>query len=100
MTTTATRSASWLAHGILLALVVGYIGLSALQGTPDANIGLGLGLLALGALGAPWTLPLLMSDEVAFDSGLFLAVAACGAALNLTLHAVALGRWRKRFERG
>ncbi len=63
-TAQATRSASWLAHGILLALVVGYIGLSALQGTPDANIGLGLGLLAMGALGAPWTLPVLASNEV------------------------------------
>lgn len=102
MTTTgrATRSASWLAHGILLALVVGYTGLSALQGTPDANIGLGLGLLALGALGAPWTLPLLMFDDITVDSGLFLVVAACGAALNLTLHAVALGRWHYRFGRG
>lgn len=86
-------------HAILLALVVGYIGLSALQGTPDANIGLGLGMLALGALGAPWTLPLLGSDDVTVDSGLFLAVAACGAALNLALHAVAVGRWRERCRR-
>lgn len=96
----ATRSASWLAHGILLTLVVGYIGLSAVQGTPDANIGLGLGSLVLGALGAPWTLPLLMSDDITVDSGPFLVVAACGAALNLALHAVALGRWRKGFGRG
>lgn len=95
----ATRSGSWLAHAVLLALVIGYIGLSALQGTPDANIGLGLGLLALGALSAPWTLPLLMFDEVTLDSGLFLAVAAAGAALNLTLHAVALGMWREKFGR-
>jgi hypothetical protein len=100
MTKTAMRSASWIAHAFLLALVVGYIGLSAVQSTPDANIGLGLGLIALGALGAPWTLPVLMSDEVALDSGLFLAVAAGGAAFNLALHAAALGRWRQRSGRG
>lgn len=93
----ATRSASWLAHAVLVALVVGYIGLSALQGTPDANIGSGLGLLALGVLGAPWTLPFLLSNEVTLDSGLFLAVAATGAALNLALHALAIRRLRGRF---
>lgn len=66
------------------------------QGTPDANIGLGLGLLAFGCPGAPWTLPLLMFDEVAFDSGLFLAVAAGGADLSMKLNAVTLGRWREK----
>jgi hypothetical protein len=57
-------SASWLTHSILLTVVVGYIGLSALHGTPMRTSNWGLGLLALGALGAPWTLPLLMSNEV------------------------------------
>jgi hypothetical protein len=75
------------------------VGLSALLGTPDANIGLGVGLLALGALGAPWTLPLLPSNDLTVDSGLFFAVAACGAALNLALHAVAPGRWREWISR-
>jgi hypothetical protein len=98
-TARAARSGPWLAHALVVALVVGYIGLSALLGTPDANIGLGLGLLALGTLGAPWTLPLLMSEEVTLDSGLFLAIAAGGTALNLALHAVFRGRLRERFGR-
>jgi hypothetical protein len=94
----ATRSGSWLAHAILLALVVGYIGLSALQSTPDANIGLALGLLALDALALPWSLPLLASEGGTLDSGMYFVLAACGAALNLTLHAVVLGRRRKKFR--
>ena len=94
-----TRYASWLAHAAALALVAGYIGLSAFHSTPDANIGLGLGLLALGAMGAPWSVPLFMSDGVTVDSGLFLVVATGGAMLNLVLHAVALGRWRDRSGR-
>lgn len=93
----AARTASWLAHAALVVLVTGYTGLSALQSTPDANIGLGLGLLALGVLGAPWTLPLLLSNVVTLDSGSFLAVAASGAALNLALHALAVRRLRERF---
>ena len=85
-----------MAHAAVVVLVTGFIGLSAWHGTPDANIGLGLGLLALGVLGAPWTLPLLVSDELTLDSGVFLAVAAGGAALNLALHALTLRCLRGR----
>jgi apolipoprotein N-acyltransferase len=94
----AARSGSWLAHAILLALVVGYIGMSALQSTPDANIGVALGLIALDALALPWSLPLLASEGGSLASGMYFVLAACGAALNLTLHAVVLGRRRKRFR--
>lgn len=87
-----TRSASWRAHAALLCLVGGYIGMSATQTTPDANIGLGLGLLALSAMSAPWSVPLLMSDRMSVDSGLLVAVATGGAMVNLVIHAVIVGR--------
>lgn len=90
-----TRYASLLAHVALLALVVGYIGLSAFQ---DANIGLGLGMLTLAAMAAPWSVPI-MSPTIGWDSGLFVAVAAGGAMLNLVLHAVALRLWSNRAGR-
>ena len=69
-------------------LVSGYICLSLVQSTPDADIGLGLGLLALAATGLPWTLPIFWSDGFTFDSTLFAVVAVGGAMANLLLHAV------------
>ncbi len=59
-----THYASWRAHAALLGLIGGYVGLSAAQSTPDANIGLGLGLLALGVAGAPWSMPPFMSERM------------------------------------
>ena len=77
----------------------GYIALSALSSTPDANIGLGLGLFALGAMGAPWTLPVLLDERLSLDSGLFVAVAIGGAMLNLILHATVWGWLKVRSRR-
>ena len=91
-----TRYLSWLTHAAVLALIVAYIGLSILDSTPDANLGLALGVLALGVMGVPWSLPLLMSDRVSVGSAVFVAVAAGGAMLNLVLHGVALRWWRER----
>ena len=82
------RSAAWRAHLVLLALVLGYAAVSAFRSTPDANIGLGLGLLALGAMGAPWSFVLVGLDRVTVDSWPFVAVAATGAVANLVLHAL------------
>lgn len=90
-----TRSRSWLLHCSLLLLVVAYVGWSALQATPDANIGLGLGVLALGVMGAPWTAPLIVVDDIALGSGLAVAATVFAAALNLVLHALALHRLRR-----
>lgn len=87
----------WWTHVTVLALVGGYIALSALFSTPDANIGLGLGLLMLGALGAPWTLPALLADRLTLDSGPFVVLAIVGALLNLALHA-AVSHWRGKRE--
>ena len=88
-----TRYASWRGHAALLGLIGGYIGLSAIRHTPDANIGLGLGLLALGVMGAPWSVTLFMYERMTLDSGLFGAVATGGAIFNLVVHAMVLG-WR------
>lgn len=87
----------WWAHVAALVLVSGYIGLSLLQSTPDANIGLGLGLLALSAMGLPWTLPVFWHDGFTLDSALFAAVATGGALANLLLHALVR---RRRAGRG
>lgn len=88
---------AWWAHVAILVLVAGFIGLSLWQSTPDANIGLGLGMLTLGAMGLPWTLPILWHDGVTTDSALFVVVAVGGALLNVLLHALA---WRHRSGRG
>ena len=77
-----TRYASWRGHAALLGLIGGYIGLSAIRHTPDANIGLGLGLLALGVMGAPWSVTLFMYERMTLDSGLFGAVATGGGDLQ------------------
>ncbi len=83
----------WRAHAALLALVGGYTASCAfIFTTPDANIGLGLGLSALGAMGAPWTLPIFWDEQLTFDSGLFVVGSTGGAMLNLVLHAV-VSRW-------
>ena len=73
--------------------------MSAFQSTTDANIGLGLGLLALGAMGAPWSVPLFMSERMTLDSGLFVAVATGGAMFNLVVHAMVSGRRSVRTTR-
>jgi hypothetical protein len=90
------RYLSWLVHAAVLALIVAYIGLGILDSTPDANLGLALGVLALGVMGVPWSLPLLVSDRVSAGSAVFVAVAAGGAMVNLVLHGVALRWWRER----
>lgn len=83
----------------MLALVAEYIGLSAFDTTPDANLGLTLGMPALAATSAPWRLPVLMSNRVSIGSSV-----RCGsrvrALLILVLDAVALRWWSKGPCRG
>lgn len=91
---------SWRAHAVLVALVVAFALAAAVNDPPDANIGLGLALLALGALGAPWSLPVLLAESTSLDSVLYVTVAVAGALLNLVLHALARRWWSARGGRG
>ncbi len=88
-----SHHASWRTHAALLALVGGYTALSASHSTPDANIGLGLGLLGLQVLGAPWSFVLvfLVLDGVAVDFKIVLAASTAAAMVNLALHAFLVG---------
>lgn len=76
------------AHVVVIGVVVAYIAL-CLIGGEDANIGLGIGLLGLGALGLPWTQPALASHSVSIDTWPYVAASLGGLALNLVLHALA-----------
>ena len=88
------------AHAALLTFVGGYTAYCAFVfHTPDANIGLGLGLDALAAIGTPWTLPVVSNAHLTSDSTPFVAVAAGGAVLNLVLHVAVSSWWRARAAR-
>lgn len=91
---TTVGAIAWLAHAVLLLLLGAYAGWAAATPAIGANIGLGLGLLAVALLGAPWTIPVFISGAT-FDGATFAVVAGLGALLNLALHA-AWWRWRAR----
>ncbi len=71
---------------------IGPIGRAALAAhVVVIGVGLGIGLLGLGALGLPWTQPALANHSVSIDSRPYVAAALGGLTLNLVLHALA---WR------
>ena len=78
---------------VLLAVMVGADG-----DGPDANIGAGLVLLPLIALGLPWSL-VFFFDPYSFDDAstvVYVLVSIGPAVVNIVLH-WAIGRWlRKR----
>lgn len=86
----------WRAHAALLFLVAAFTLVSAIDNPPDANIGLGLGLFALGGLGAPWSLPVLLDDQMMLDSWVYVGVATVTAILNLLIHAGLVRWWTNR----
>ncbi|MCY7286816.1 MAG: hypothetical protein LH624_00810 [Cryobacterium sp.] len=67
-----------------------------LSAPDDANIGFGLGLFALGGMGAPWSLPVLLNQQISLDSALFVRSSSGGALLNLILHAFVSRWWNAR----
>lgn len=77
-----------LAHAVAIGLVLLYTGVTEAHPTPDANIGAGMGMMGLAALGLPWSLFNLLGmfgdvPDIA-ESLLY----ASFAMLNLVLHDV------------
>lgn len=84
-------------HATLIAIVLlYYLAAVTIYATPDANIGAGLGILAIGLAGSPWSWPLM--DSTLLDTWLFLQVAGA-ALLNLGLHWAVGAWWRRRTTR-
>lgn len=86
----------WWSHLLLVVLVGGFTLMTTTGAQDDANIGLGLGLMALGGLGLPWTLPVVsgtLDGGLSLDSPTYVLVVVAGTLLNLALHAGALRLW-------
>ncbi|UUZ58918.1 hypothetical protein [Nocardioides sp. B-3] len=80
-------------HATFIVLVVPYYVASiTIYATPDANIGAGLGIMATGAAGLPWSWPLLNGTCPSARSFFF---PAATAPVNLVLH-WAIGAWLAR----
>lgn len=88
------------AHAVIVCLVGAYICVSAAVGAVGANIGLALGLLCLGLLGAPWSLAILLVERFTVDSAEFIGLAIAGALVNLSLHAFVWAKLGARQRRG
>jgi hypothetical protein len=83
---------------VALSVAVLVFALATHDQSDDANIGLGLLMLPLVALGLPWSL-LYLLDPYRFDGAPDLvrfAVALAPAFLNVVLHAVIARWWRAR----
>jgi hypothetical protein len=87
----------WLVATHALSVLAGlaYLGIAVIghADAPDANIGAGLALLWLGAIGSPWTWPLWTVPDVFGPLGTAWIIAA--ALLNLVLHAT-VSTWVSR----
>jgi len=72
-------------HALAVLAGLGYYALSVTVGdTPDANIGAGLGLLWLMALGSPWSWPMVAIDD--WSGPVWAAAIMASAVFNLLLH--------------
>jgi hypothetical protein len=94
----AARTSLLVLHAICIVAGLAYFAIAVIGhgDAPDANIGAGLALLWLGALGSPWTWPLFSAEVF---GPLVVAGLVAGALLNLLLHAVVptlVVRLRKR----
>jgi hypothetical protein len=82
---------------VVLLMVLLAVMVAADGDGPDANIGAGLVLLPLIALGLPWSL-IFFFDPYSFDDAptvVFVLVSIAPAVLNIVLH-WAIGRWLRR----
>lgn len=90
----------WGTHAALVLLVGAFVLAAASADVVGANIGLGLGLFALGALGAPWTIPALLDGTLSLDSSTYVLTAVAGTLANVALHAAAWLWWTRRRRAG
>lgn len=86
-TGSSSRAPLWLLLHIGLVMAVsGYIVVSLAQPVIGANIGFGLGMIALMSMGFPWSLLYLFDVvDVRRDAG-EVALLTCFALLNIALH--------------
>jgi hypothetical protein len=80
-----------LAHGALVVVLSVLLLVLAAQPTEDANIGAGIALLAVQALGLPWTLLLLLAPA-GWPTGALVGCAIAAASLNVVLHGLLRAR--------
>jgi hypothetical protein len=96
-----SRGRRWLiAHAVLVGVLLVVFAALALAHDPDdgANIGAGIALLPILALGLPWSVPAWLDPDAVRGLGPVLwSVLALGpAVLNVGLHAAVRGLLRRR----